>query len=385
MADASTRPSTGIARDLALARQDIEIATMDVGPRARAWQWWCNYTTANGYTDPFLQSQPPSAQLHVLLAFAAKVRSGNLGKGKQVKVGTVTSTIRFVGQTFQLAGHLDPRTPPGSKELHLALSRLFATYNNSDPATQSQIALPVALFEDIMAHEGASTLANVKATADLTIIAFYFLLRVGEYTKPSGRRPTRTTQFRLKDATFWRQQDDGTLVRLPFNAPAEALLLSQAVTLTLDNQKNSIRDSTLHHDMVPGPLNPVAAVARRFIRARTASNSTPEALLCQYSAIGHVRASAISQILLTAARRISLRDKGFTASRIGSHSIRASGAMALYLNDVDPNLIKKLGRWRSDTWLTYIHNQIGALTEGLAKKMARPIVFHNVAVARSVA
>jgi hypothetical protein len=236
-----------------------------------------------------------------------------------------------------------------------------------------------------MAHEGASRLPNIKATADLTIIAFYFLLRVGEYTKPSGRRPTRTTQFRLKDATFWRLQDDGTNVRLPFDSPDEDLLLAKAVTLTLDNQKNSVRDSTLHHDEVPGPLNPVAAVARRFITARTVSNSTPEALLCQYSASGHVRASAISKILLAAVRRTSLQDKGFTPSRIGSHSIRASGAMALYLNAVDPTLIKKLGRWRSDTWLTYIHNQIGELTEGLAKKMARPIVFHNVAVARSAA
>jgi hypothetical protein len=276
MADARTRPSAGIARDLSLAWQDIEVATMDVGSRARSWKWWCDYTSANGYADPFLQSQPPSAHLHVLLAFAAKVRSGDLGKGRQVKVGTVTTTVRFVGQTFQLAGHHDPRTPSGSKELHLALSRLFATYKHSDPATQSQVALPVAIFDDIMAHEGASRLPITKATADLTIIAFYFLLRVGEYTKPSGRRPTRTTQFRLKDATFWRLQDDGTNVRLPFDSPDEDLLLAKAVTLTLDNQKNSVRDSTLHHDEVPGPLNPVAAVARRFITARTVSNSTPE-------------------------------------------------------------------------------------------------------------
>jgi hypothetical protein len=236
-----------------------------------------------------------------------------------------------------------------------------------------------------MANEGVSRLPNVQATADLTIIAFYFLLRVGEYTQPTNSRPTRTTQFRLKDVTFWRHQTDGTHVRLPFDAPADDILLAKAVTLTLDNQKNSERDSTLHHDEVQGPLNPVAAVARRFVAAREASNSNPHALLCQYSARGHVRASAISTILLSAVRRVNLQNAGFTPSRIGSHSIRASGAMALYLNAVDPNLIKKLGRWRSDTWLTYIHNQIGELTEGLATKMSRPIVFHNVAAARLVA
>jgi hypothetical protein len=357
---------------------------MDVDARAAAWAWWCQYTEANGHGDPFLQSQSPSSQLHVILAFAAKVRSGDLGKGRQVKVGTVTAAVRYVGQAFQLAGHRDPRTPQGSKELHLALSRLFSTYKHVDPATQSQVALPVAIFEDIMAHEGHSTLPKVQAAADLTIIAFYFLLRVGEYTKPSGQRATRTTQFRLKDATFWRQQADGTLARLPFEAASEQLLIAKAVTLTLDNQKNSVRDSTLHHYEVPGRLNPVAAVARRFVTARHVSRSDPEALLCQYSPIGYVRASAISSLLLAAARRTNLQDRGFTPTRIGSHSIRASGAMALYLNDVDPTLIKKLGRWRSETWLTYIHNQVGELTKGLATKMARPIVFHNVATARSV-
>jgi hypothetical protein len=263
---------------------------------------------------------------------------------------------------------------------------LFASYKQVDPATQSQVALPVAIFANIMANEGASPSPSIKAAADLTIIAFYFLLRVGEYTKPAGGRATRTTQFRLKDATFWRQQPDAdaSLVRLPFDAADELLLVAKAVTLTLDNQKNSVRDSTLHHYEVPGPLNPVAAVARRFVSARRASHSNPEALLCQYSAGGHVQASAIAPLLMAAARRTHLQDKGFTQTRIGSHSIRASGAMALYLNAVDPTLIKKIGRWQSDTWLTYIHNQVGELTTGVAQKMSRPVVFHNVASARSV-
>jgi hypothetical protein len=242
----------------------------------------------------------------------------------------------------------------------------------------------VAIFEDILAHEGHSTFPNVQAAADLTIVAFYFLLRVGEYTKPTGRRTTRTTQFRLQVVTFWSQHHDGTLARLPFHAPTAVLLRATAVTLTLDNQKNSVRDSTLHHYKVPGLLDPVAAVARRFVTARHASNADPEALLCQYSPIGFVRAPAISNLLVAAAHRTNLKERGFTPTRIGSHSIRASGAMALYLNKVDPTLIKKLGRWRSDTWLTYVHTQVGELTKGLATTMSRPIVFHNVATARLV-
>ena len=34
-------------------------------------------------------------------------------------------------------------------------------------------------------------------------ITFYFLLHIGEYTKP--KRKTRTVQFQLKDVAFWKE------------------------------------------------------------------------------------------------------------------------------------------------------------------------------------
>jgi hypothetical protein len=52
--------------------------------------------------------------------------------------------------------------------------------------------------------------------------------------------------------------------------------------------------------------------------------------------------------------------------------------MALRLNDVGEDLIKKLGRWSSSTWLTYIHAQISSLTAGLSERMVIHHVFYNV-------
>lgn len=52
--------------------------------------------------------------------------------------------------------------------------------------------------------------------------------------------------------------------------------------------------------------------------------------------------------------------------------------MALKLNGADRDIIKKLGRWSSDTFLLYIHEQIGEVTKGWAQKMATSIPFHNV-------
>jgi hypothetical protein len=52
--------------------------------------------------------------------------------------------------------------------------------------------------------------------------------------------------------------------------------------------------------------------------------------------------------------------------------------MALRLNNVGEDMIKKLGRWSSSTWLTYIHSQISSYTACLSERMAVHHVFYNV-------
>jgi hypothetical protein len=64
-------------------------------------------------------------------------------------------------------------------------------------------------------------------------------------------------------------------------------------------------------------------------------------------------------------------------SHVSAHSM-VSGAMSLQLKNVGKDLIKKLGRWSSDTWLTYIHSQISSLTAGLSECMMIHHVFYNI-------
>jgi hypothetical protein len=45
--------------------------------------------------------------------------------------------------------------------------------------------------------------------------------------------------------------------------------------------------------------------------------------------------------------------ESFELDHTGPHSIRASGAMHLYLNNVLEATIMNIGRWQSRTWLTY--------------------------------
>jgi hypothetical protein len=73
-------------------------------------------------------------------------------------------------------------------------------------------------------------------------------------------------------------------------------------------------------------------------------------------------------------------DEGFDLNRIGPHLIRASSAMALYLKNIPEQTIMLLGRWRSQTWLTFIHTQIAAVTAGVSRLMRHPVMFHKISV-----
>ena len=86
---------------------------------------------------------------------------------------------------------------------------------------------------------GKGGTAHAKAIGDLSMIAFYYLLRIGEYTvKGKQNNKKQTVQFKLKDVQFLKKNKTGTPVCLPRTAPAVLLLTADSATLKLDNQKN---------------------------------------------------------------------------------------------------------------------------------------------------
>ena len=53
--------------------------------------------------------------------------------------------------------------------------------------------------------------------------------------------------------------------------------------------------------------------------------------------------------------------------------------MAMHLNGIHRDTIRKQGRWSSDTFLMYIHEQISAFSAGLSAKMSQHIGWFNIA------
>jgi hypothetical protein len=362
-----------VQRDLNAAWAEIATATVDDKARSASWHNWSIYAR-ECQIDPWMRYQSKPSKQTYFLAFAARVRSGIFGNAIQVGHQTVEKALRHVAQTLLLAGYDDPRRTYGAKELDLPFRHLLKAYKNKDPAPQPQLAIPVATIEQAAAYHQAPNSALIRATADLTAIAFFFLLRVGEYTMPKRNVQTRTVQFRVHDVTF--RQADGIV--LPNTSPLEMLTHADAVTLWMDNQKNGQRGATIHHTACPGWFCPVKALARRVhgILSQGLPDTTPLSFV--HTGL-HVVAHHITSLVHQAALETNLVAQGYNLKRVSTHSLRASGAMALKLQGVDDSLIMKLGRWTGLTFLTYIHSQIGALNTGLATKMAVRVHFINVA------
>ena len=54
------------------------------------------------------------------------------------------------------------------------------------------------------------------------------------------------------------------------------------------------------------------------------------------------------------------------------------GAVALAVNGEPHNIIKKIRRWSSNTFLMYVHKQISHLTVGVAERMATTFLFTKI-------
>ena len=78
-----------------------------------------------------------------------------------------------------------------------------------------------------------------------------------------------------------------------------------------------------------------------------------------------------------AVRDLQLYQQGIKVADVGSHPIRAGGAMAMKLNGCDLITITKTGHWTSLTFLTYIHNQIAHLGANISQRMAQQVPFFS--------
>ena len=166
--------------------------------RSKYWQFWIQYCGVDSTSPIFTGLSQPI--LRRLKGFAARVRTGYYGKGRQIKVATVQVALSAIGTSLVVAGHsIHNPLHDASGKLVLPLRYLLDAYGKRDPPVLPQLAVPLEVIinaQKILPQRGK----QYQRAALLIGVAYLYLLRVGECTKP--RRQTRTVQFRLKDVLF---------------------------------------------------------------------------------------------------------------------------------------------------------------------------------------
>ena len=276
-----------------------------------------------------------------------------------------------MAQTFTRVGAVDPRLNVFG-ELDYRLQAVLRTWKKADPPPTRVKPLPMLVLR--RAHRLAEANLQVSprlfAAGDCLLLAFYFLLRPGEYS--GTPRTAADDLFRFQDVGVWIGQR-----RLdPLSCPTDDLLAATFVTVTFTTQKNGIRGETLGHGRSGHPtLCPVAALTRRLLHLRLVGAAATTPLNAFRLSAGarwqFVLPADVTTILRRAVGLLPPALTDFAASDISARSTRAGGAMAMLCGGIDSDRIRLIGRWRSDEMYRYLHVQAQPVMAGVAAIMLR--------------
>ncbi len=272
----------------------------------------------------------------------------------------------------------------GSDKFLTRLQQMHDGWHHEDPPTSKKLPVESDVPKFLVnkcGHRLATTLNH--AVADLTTIAFYYLLQIREYTGKGTRNKTkRTVQFKMDDVTFFKKDKCGCIMCLSRNAPLADILSADGATLKLDNQKNGHKGVCVYQQTTGNPIHcPVRVLGRQYqhLRENKATNKT---FICAYWMDGqayNVTDDNISKALKRAAATLQYPlYQGILIKRIDTHSLCIGRAWALALNGFSETHIQKMSRWKGNTFKEYVRKELHCFSDGMAKAMKKCFKFVNI-------
>ena len=228
------------------------------------------------------------------------------------------------------------------------------------------MALPLLVFLLIWRTR---TQGRINAVAQLIVAALFFGLRSCEYSEVTGRRMTK--KLTLGDVRFFQGQKEVPQTNRYFNL----LQYSTSVSITFVLQKNGQKYATITQHASGHEVCPVkawAAVVLRILNYKGTDSSTEVDMFVDGKNMSfHITADEVAKHLKKVVTIVGKDRLGFDATRVGTHSIRTSFAMMLYLQHIHPSTIMLQGRWSSDAFLLYVRPQVQQFSSGLSTKMVK--------------
>ena len=325
-----------------------------------AWACWERFCVLLA-VDPLLQAI--KSKVPLLQVFAQRLRTGEAApKGRPIRSRTVEDYVRHVGQAFLSMGADDPRMN-SSQNIDFRLQRMFSYWKKSDSPPNRVKPVPIQVIRNILFVASTSNNPLILRTADMIVLAFFFLLRPGEYTAS----PSDTVPFDFKSVQLFLGPQ-----RLDLNTATDAqLTCATFCSLTFTLQKNGVQGEVVGLGCSGDALLcPVKSMVRIITTLRL-TNASPDTLLASVR-VGR-RWQPVTPTMITTAIKQSVTflgsALGFQAKDVSARCLRAAGANALLSARVDPEIISLIGRWRSDEMLRYLTIQNSTIMKDFAKRM----------------
>ena len=176
------------------------------------------------------------------------------------------------------------------------------------------------------------------------------MLRSGEHCYTNENKPLHARQISFSI---------GTRKLEPFKCTYDKLREATSSSITFETQKNRQKGEIIAHGISGHAVAcPTKALARRIIHVRSIGGS-PNTPLCSIARHANGWVVVTSSLLTNLLRSATVLepDSGVIPEKVQTRSLRAGGAMALLCAQVDSDMIKLVGRWRSDAMFWYLHAQ----------------------------
>jgi hypothetical protein len=269
-----------------------------------------------------------------------------------------------------MAHHRDPRYLFGTTSIHPILARILRGFRKVDTAPKRQLPIPLEALHHACSIARAEATPSSEAAADLMWLAFFFLLRPGEYVL-SGKQPH---PFTLADIRLWC----GTQPIDPLTAPPHIVSSATFVALIFADQKNSVRGEIVGHGRSGHPFAcPVLATVRRVLDLRQANAPPDTPICCTGTSFKAVGSTAIAALLRSGGTAYTIQT-GTAIPKLNLHALRSTGASALLAKGASVDTIKLLGRWRSESALRYLHIQSHSLMSPFAPMMLHAVTQQTI-------
>lgn len=268
-------------------------------------------------------------------------------------------------------GQPDPRKQAGGIRNHPLLAAFLAGLRKKDdPSKRSYPAnIPVirGMVDALDVDDPEFGQANRHAI-DLTIVAFFWLLRPAEYTL--SKDADRSQAFRLQDVVITVDDRVYNATDPSLNDANVTAVSSAALTFT--DQKNGVRGEQVAQRATSDALICPAKALFRLTQHLRDHNSPPDTPICGYydphNHLRHVKSQWITWGLRHSAKLLpSLH--GIDMYLLSARSLRPGGATALLCANVDKDAIQLLGRWKSDAMLRYLRIQAHVHANNFAQRM----------------